>query len=366
MTVKRNVLAARLSRREAMRLLGIGAGAGVVSVMNGGADAVAAVFQTAPAAKKVTFPKGAIIRTVLKDIDPNEIKGATLFHEHVSTANWRDKLPRPKNFREDVDLMTDEMRLAVQDGVGCIVDASHPEMGQSVEGLKEIMRRSGMLVIGGAGHYKQISYPPDIATKSEDQLVDEMIREVTAGHLGVFGEIGTSNPITADERKVLRAVAKAHLRTGLPIVGHTENDKGAEKTAMEQLDLYESLGVKPQHLVIGHLDGIDDPPLHATIAKRGAFVGFDRVGSGTADRDAVRVRNIIKVIEAGHADKVLLGTDFANEKLIKRNGGPGYALTLTVFVPKLRAAGVKEDVVHQIMYDNPRRLLAFVPPKKAS
>ena len=38
------------------------------------------------------------------------------------------------------------------------------------------------------------------------------------------------------------------------------------------------------------------------------------------------------------------------------------AITLTVFVPKLRAAGVKDDTIRRITVDNPRRFLAFVPP----
>ena len=40
---------------------------------------------------------------------------------------------------------------------------------------------------------------------------------------------------------------------------------------------------------------------------------------------------------------------------------PGYASALTVFVPKLRQAGVSEAVIRQITVDNPRRFLAFVP-----
>ena len=40
-----------------------------------------------------TFPKGAVIRTILKDYAPEELAGgATLFHEHMSLAP--DFLPR--------------------------------------------------------------------------------------------------------------------------------------------------------------------------------------------------------------------------------------------------------------------------------
>ncbi len=360
---------ARLTRREVMRLLGVSAGFGLVSsTLQGGASLAEAAAQSATAvgAKPLSgVPQGAIIRTVLKDVSPDEAgQGVTLFHEHLSTASWRLPPPRPKNFREDVDLISEEVKAAATEGIGCIVDCSHPEMGRRLDHLKEVERRTGVLVIGCAGHYTQASYPSEIARMSEDQLAEEMVQQVNSEHLGAFGEIGTSLQITPDERKVLRAVGRAHLRTGASIIGHTDNGKGAGKTALEQLDLYESAGVRPDRIVIGHLDGFDEPQLHAAVAKRGAFVGFDRVNSGgDAERDAMRVRNILKFLEAGFVDKLLIASDFANEKLIKRNGGPGYAMAWTVFVPKLRAAGVKAEILRQVMYDNPRRLLAFVPVK---
>src|SRR5258705_7230048 len=62
-----------LSRREMLGLMGAGALASTLPV---GAFA-------AP-----TFPKGAVIRTVLKDYAPEELAGAaTLFHEHMSFAS---------------------------------------------------------------------------------------------------------------------------------------------------------------------------------------------------------------------------------------------------------------------------------------
>ena len=69
------------------------------------------------------------------------------------------------------------------------------------------------------------------------------------------------------------------------------------------------------------------------------------------------------VLEAGHASKLLLSSDFSFERELKKSGGAGYAETLAVFVPKLRAAGASEAIIHQITADNPRRLLAFVPQR---
>jgi phosphotriesterase-related protein len=64
-------------------------------------------------------------------------------------------------------------------------------------------------------------------------------------------------------------------------------------------------------------------------------------------------------VEAGHADKLLLSADFTGQRTL--DGGPGYGRTLTVFVPLLRKAGVDEATIRMILYDNPRRFLAFVP-----
>jgi phosphotriesterase-related protein len=60
----------------------------------------------------------------------------------------------------------------------------------------------------------------------------------------------------------------------------------------------------------------------------------------------------------------MLSSDLARPNAIKRNGGPGYAKTLTVFAPKLKAAGASDEVIRQITVDNPRRFLSFVPKKR--
>ena len=69
----RNLFSQRLTRRQALELLGTSAAA---TLLPGNA------FAQSP-----TFPKGAIIRTILKDYPPEELAGgATLFHEHMQLA----------------------------------------------------------------------------------------------------------------------------------------------------------------------------------------------------------------------------------------------------------------------------------------
>jgi phosphotriesterase-related protein len=321
-----------------------------------------------------------VIRTLLSDMPPSKLgRGAILFHEHLSYNNdffakLRSEVPpRPgsplaapptgPNFMEDLDYMVDEVRAAAQEGVGCIVDGGHADMGTDVEFLRLLQARSGMPIVKGGGYYRQLTYPPRIARMSETELVDELVRHAIDERWGAFGEIGTSNEITTDERKVLRAVGIAHVKTGLPIFSHTQNGRAA----MEQLDIFESVGVDVGHLVIGHMCCYFDPnpwrEVHAAIAKRGAYVGFDRVGGEQADADKPRVEMVLAFLEGGFANRALLASDFSFVTSSKRAGGGGVARAVTKFVPMLRERRVSDQTLREILEDNPRRFLSFVPKR---
>ena len=353
-----------MTRREALELIGMSAG--MASVLPAPAFA-----QTAP------FPKGAVIRTLFKDYDPAELAGgATLFHEHVSLApDFMDRFraataavraanglpplaaraggpPTPAPGADpmrDVALMTQELVAARNAGVACLVDAGHPDMGRDLNFVREAAMKSGLPVVACAGFYSQPYYPKEISAWSEEQITQALIRQVDEAPAGAFGEIGSWDEITADERKVFRAIGKAHLATNLPIFTHTGIPG---KSALEQLDILEDAGAKPERVTIGHLGNLVDPNVyvHKTICRRGAFVAFDRQGG---NGDAQQVPMVMALIEAGFADHLLFSADASS----------GYAKTLTVFLPKLKAAGANDDVLHRIMVDNPRRFLAFVPKR---
>jgi phosphotriesterase-related protein len=358
-----------MTRREALELLGMTAAAAALPQ--------AAFAQTGA---KLTFPKGAIIRTVLKDYAPEELAGgATLFHEHfqlaadfgakfgAATAAARAAnglppapargggpgrgagVPAPPDIMHDVDLMTAEVKKAATEGsIACIVEAGHAEMGRDVNFVRQVAMKSGVPIVIGGGYYSQPFYPAEISTMSEDQIFKALIRQVDDDVVGAFGEIGSWDEISKDERKVFRAVGRAHVATNIPIFTHTGVPG---KSALEQLDIFEDAGVDPRHVVIGHLGNLVDPnvTVQKQLCRRGAFVGFDRQGIN----DAPQVPMVMALIEAGFADHLMFSADASS----------GYAKTITVFLPKLKAAGATDEVLHAIMYDNPRRFLAFVPKR---
>jgi phosphotriesterase-related protein len=226
--------------------------------------------------------------------------------------------------------------------------------------------RSGLPIVASGGYYMERTYPGSLASKSDDQIADELTREAAVNRYGAFGEIGQNPnaPMSDFERRIFRAVGKAHVRSNLPVFTHNAYGTGPnvpKEAGLRQLDVFESVGVDLRRVAIGHTCCLDDPPadIIKQIAKRGAFVGFDRVTGGLVPDDK-KVTMVLAFLDAGYAEHLLLCSDFTGRRSAAR---PGYGNTLTVFAPKLRAAGVKEDTLHAILYDNPRRFLAFVPKK---
>ncbi len=368
-----------ITRRQALEALGLAAAA----------SALPAIVHAEP-----TFPKGAIIRTLLKDMDPAELAGgATLFHEHMQLGvdfNQRFQAasaavralnappanntkgneknvfkvggsvtppgatpPKPAPAKPDImrdaNLMAAEVAKVKADGIACIVDAGHADSGRDINFLREVAMKSGVPIVAGGGFYSQPWYPKEISTMSEDQILKALIKQADDDTLGAWGEIGSWDEMTVDERKVFRAIGRAYAATNIPIFTHTGIPG---KAAIEQLDILEDSGADPKHVVIGHLGNLVDPNVyvHKTICRRGAFVGFDRQGG---NNDAQQVPMVLALLDAGFVDNLMFSADTSS----------GYSKTVTVFLPKLKAAGVPDDVLHKIMVDNPRRFLAFVPKR---
>jgi len=349
-----------LRRREVVAALAMSA----VAVTS---KALGATPPTVPA-----FSQRAVIRSILRDVAPESLTGqAVLFHEHLSMKATRPPAPGqspPAHFTDDVELMIEEVRAAGKEGVACIVDGGHPDMGRNLEALKRIAAASGMPIVASGGYYLQRTYPPEIATQSVEQIAEQLVREAREQRLGAFGEIGQEGgTMTRDEEKIFRAVGLAQARTGLPVFTHNAYT-GTRQVAtpvpkdagLRQLDILEAAGADAKHIAIGHMCCLDDPKAEVgiQIAKRGAFVGFDRVTIDAIIPDAKRVAMIMAMVEAGYAAQVLISSDFYNARSTKKQGGPGVGQAWTAFAPRLRQAGLDAATLRQIMFDNPRRFLA--------
>jgi predicted metal-dependent phosphotriesterase family hydrolase len=141
----------------------------------------------------VIFPKGAIIRTILKDVPPEALgAGATLFHDHLSMSSPRpyakpSATPAPPQWLENVDAVVEEVKAAAKDGVSCIVTGGTRDLGQkpaNVRTIAEQVAPAGEHIVLSDALWTQPAYPPDIPTKSESQLTDEFLRRCDGATVG--------------------------------------------------------------------------------------------------------------------------------------------------------------------------------------
>ena len=229
---------------------------------------------------------------------------------------------------------------------------------------------TGLNIIAGCGYYVDVSHPKDMPTRSVESLAEEMIADIKQGiagtdvRAGIIGEIGTSQPVTDSEEKVLRAAAHAQKNTGAAISVHFH---WRGRQAPRVLRLLESESVDPGRVILGHQDDIENPGLeyYVSIAQHGAFVAFDCFGDENyADevglvhaRDIQRAEFVEHMIDAGFVDNILLSHDVAYKTHLRSFGGHGYGHLLRTIVPMLRKLSVTDSEIKRMMVDNPARAI---------
>ena len=75
--------------------------------------------------------------------------------------------------------------------------------------------------------------------------------------------------------------------------------------------------------------------------------------------DGGRMAHVLALIEAGFGDRLLLSHDIAYKTSLVRYGGHGYHHLLVNVVPRLRAKGLDDAGVRQLLVENPARAFAF-------
>jgi phosphotriesterase-related protein len=166
--------------------------------------------------------------------------------------------------------------------------------------------------------------------------------------------------VTDGVEKVLRAVARAHRRTGVPISTHTHAPK---KRGLEQQDIFEQEGVDLGRVVIGHCGDSEDIDYLEALLRRGSLIGMDRFGVDVYLTTEKRVATIAKLCERGHAGRMVLAhdasclIDWFPEEALRATLPNWHFLHITNdVIPALRQAGVSEEQVRQMTVENPRRL----------
>lgn len=270
---------------------------------------------------------------------------------------------------DDEELIVDEVLRFKQAGGQTLVDLTLMEIGARPDRLPGIAEETGLNIIAGCGYYIEATYPDSVGEMSEDELTDDILRQIHEGlgHSGilpgVIGEIGTSSPITPNEKKCLRAAARAQAESGLGLTVHVHP---WQREAPEALRIVLEAGADPGRTVISHLDGILDLEYHLGLAESGVFVEFDIFGAETfydeedyfLPTDRERVHHIIELVRRGYLKQILISQDICYKIKLCRYGGWGYAHILKHIVPMFRRYGLEDEEIRMIVEENPRRWLA--------
>jgi phosphotriesterase-related protein len=306
-----------------------------------------------------------IVQTVRGRVKAAEL-GVVLPHEHLLidlVSVFGTQLLAFDFQLMDRRLAAEEARRFVKAGGGCIVDVTtDARMGRQPDGLLEISESLDCHVIMGCGWYRNSWYGPEVNRMSAAALAEGLVREIESGvngtgiRPGVIGEIGAdSSFLTAAEERVLRAAARAHLQTDLPITLHAR----ASRVGMDQLDVLEEERVDLRRVIVGHCDTYPDSDYHEAVARRGAWVQFDTIRGTYEDVVAQRSMYVIEAIRRGFIDQLLLSHDVCALSHLRVRGGTGYDYLLSGFVPLLQERGLADEQVEQLTTRNPQTALSF-------
>jgi phosphotriesterase-related protein len=299
---------------------------------------------------------------------PADRLGPTLVHEHVFLDLTRDVAGR-NSLLNDPELAHRELKRYKDAGGVTLVDQTTGGLRghdhdllpvPHARAVRQMAERTGLQIVLGAGWYREPYYERRLWRMKTDEIAEELIRDVTVGidgtdvRAGLLGEIGAHFTwVSPVEERVFRAVGRAHRRTGVTIATHALNSP----VGLDQLDILRDEGVDPRRVIVGHCQSYPDHAYHAEIARRGAFVSFDRLGVTNPYEHERMVGLVLDMLRAGLTRHVLFSQDVCWRTDYVAYGGRGYAYVLTGLQEELHGLGVSEEQFRQIVVENPGRAL---------
>jgi phosphotriesterase-related protein len=347
------------------------------------------------------------VQTVLGAIEP-EAMGTTITHEHLLVderpiysepeeperkATYHAPLTMDVLSRihyaghanlENVTMLDEAMAIEEisaykRAGGDTVVEVTPIGIHRQPEGLARIAAATGLNIVMGSSYYVGAAHPPDMGDREEAEITDEIVTEIREGvggtgiRPGLIGEVGCSWPLTDNERKVLRASARAQRLTGAPLMIHPGRDEAAP---MQAADIVRDVGADLSRTIMCHIDRtIFTHRILGALAATGCIIEYDMFGLEHAlytpnldvdlPNDGKRIEWIRWLIAEGFGHQVVVSHDIDNRTSLARYGGAGYAHILKNVVPRMRARGMTEDEIGAILVETPRRLFTFTAPQGA-
>lgn len=303
----------------------------------------------------------AVVRTVTGDLEPGDL-GPTDYHEHLFQVSRL----LPGEELDDVAASGAEAVSLRRSGAATMVEATPIGLGRDPAAVARISRKTGLNVVHTTGVHRHEHYPAGtpLLSLSDVELHTLFLGELLEGMDGtgvLAGLVKTGIglwSIDPFERRALAAAGRLAADHGVPVMVHLEHGSAAH----EVLDLLEVESCPPDRVALAHVDRNPDPVLHAELAARGAYLGYDGAARHQRWPDSVLIDCLAATVAAGGAERVLLGGDVARRSRYVAYGGmPGLAYLFQRFVPRVRAA-IGTQGTDTVLRANPARWLAWEAP----
>lgn len=313
------------------------------------------------------------IRTVLGDIQ--DFQGVAYAHEHliIDSPLIADRFEHIHLY--DVDAAVAEVGACRDAGAGLMVDTMPVSAGRDIVRLAEISRRTDVAIVAVTGlHHDRYYGPLHWSNKVRvDELTELFIAELTTGvdefdytspiirrteHRAGVAKVATSGAeLDARDERNLEAVAAASVATGAPVLTHCEGGVGGAA----QVERLTSAGVPASAIILSHVDKTQDLGYVSELAQGGVFVELDQsLRERPKGTESITAQAVVRLVEAGLEDQIVLGTDGARRSLWTSLGGePGLAWLAAGFPPVLRSLGIPDSVLEKIQHSNARRALSW-------
>lgn len=303
--------------------------------------------------------------------------GFCLAHEHLfidgGQLGWTD----PMLSIDDFHLTGLEVAQYKKSGGSAIVDAQPVGCGRMEKNLMRLSESAGIHIIASTGFHRLVHYPARhwIRGLSEDGLTRLFIEEISAGmrqcangnllpdrikaRAGVIKSAADERGITDRSMPFFHAAAQAAASTGAAVMCHTQM---GEK-AIETLDFFVSEGLRPDQVILCHLDRIiRDLDYYTDVLQTGAYIECDTIGRSKYHSDEEEAVLLARLFDARYGDRILLGHDTTRSRMVSYGGGIGLAYIHDSFLPLLRRHGFSDSEINAMCVDNPSRAFSVTPP----
>lgn len=316
----------------------------------------------------------AKVQTARGSVDSSKL-GTTLMHEHVFVLDLEIQQNYPEEWGNEGKRVADaiaRLNELKSRGVDTIVDLTVIGLGRYIPRILRIAEQTQLHIIVATGIYTYQNLPLYFhfrgpAPAEESDLIAEMfVRDIkeeiahTSVKAGILKCCTDEPGVTPDVERILRAIARAHRLTGVPISTHTH---APLRRGLEQQRIFREEGVDLSRLVIGHSGDTTDLGYLEELIRNGSYVGMDRFGIDTILSFEDRVNTVAAMCERGYANKMVLSHDAAcfNHWLPERALPAilprwNYLHIHDDVIPALKRKGVSEEQLRMMLVENPRKI----------